>query len=229
MKLGKVVRLRLVGLRLQSGLRRLIFYLHSNAGLAFLAGFFMASIIAPLWWANSPDNFETTSPKPSNLVAPETAPSVDLPARLLIPSLEIDTTFTTSVGVDERGEMAVPSDFNQVAWYHFSPAPGAVGPAVVIGHVNSYLGPAVFDRLSSVESGALVIVETEAGRRHTFKVTAVEDFTQTDFPTRLVYGDLSYPGLRLVTCSGVFDETGDRFTHNTVVFAELVDSSLKSP
>nr|BFE81464.1 hypothetical protein GCM10020093_040650 [Planobispora longispora] len=55
-----------------------------------------------------------------------------------------------------------------------------------------------------------------------FVVDKRERVSKKDFPTARVYGDVDYPGLRLVTCGGVFDRAAHSYKGNTIVYAHLV-------
>ena len=99
-------------------------------------------------------------------------------------------------------------------------APGQRGPAVIVAHVDSYTGPAVFFRLRSLRPGARIVMADRAGRRRRFVVQRVAEYSKAAFPTRRVYGTTARPTLRLITCSGAFDRSTGRLTvDNTVVFA----------
>ena len=51
--------------------------------------------------------------------------------------------------------------------------------------------------------------------------TGLQQVSKGAFPTVSVYGQLSYAGLRLVTCGGVFDATGS-YLSDVIVYAHLV-------
>lgn len=166
---------------------------------------------------------EAAAPAPATTPpAVQSASEVDgIPKTLRIPKLDLVASFGPTLGLKSNQEIQVPSNFSEVGWYQFSPVPGALGPAVVLGHVDSYEGPAVFYSLGQLQVGDEIIVERTDGVAVTFEVTASERYEQNSFPTELVYGDLDYAGLRLVTCSGWYDRTTDRYSHNRVVFARL--------
>lgn len=147
------------------------------------------------------------------------APSV--PVELTIPSIELTAEFTDPVGVLENGEIAVPEDFERIAYYEYGPMPGELGPAVVLGHVDSYLGPAVFYSLGQVHEGDEIIIAREDGSELVFEVERLERHLQAGFPTEQVYGDIPYAGLRLITCSGLYSHDSQRYSHNLIVFARL--------
>ena len=145
------------------------------------------------------------------------------PHRLRIPTVGIDTAFEGSLGIDENQEIAVPESYEEVGWYKHGPTPGELGPSVILGHVDSYSGPAVFWPLQKVSVGDVVYVDRQDGSTATFVVTELEQPNQNDFPTKRVYGDIDHAGLRLITCTGTYDRGIQRYSHNLIVYAKLVE------
>jgi sortase (surface protein transpeptidase) len=83
------------------------------------------------------------------------------PARIRIPSIGVDA-FVQDVGIGKSGNMAVPTNYDDVGWYRYGPAPGEKGSAVIDGHVDNGFGlPAVFSRLSELEAGDDIYIDTE--------------------------------------------------------------------
>lgn len=162
----------------------------------------------------------TTPTSSSTFAAPPTAPA---PTTLRIPALSLSAPFEAPLGLRADGQVEVPERFDTVGWYEPSPAPGALGPAVVLGHVDSYRGPAVFYSLGQLSPGDAVYVDRADGSTATFTVTHLEWYRQDGFPTEKVYGDLDYAGLRLITCSGEYDRETGRYSHNLIVFARLAE------
>ena len=162
------------------------------------------------------------------------APAVKVapPARLRIPAVGIDATFEGPLGVNEDKTVEVPHSFTELGWYQYGPLPGEIGPAVILGHVDSYRGPAVFFNLKDTQPGDMIEIERTDGSRATFLITKLLKRQQSDFPTEAVYGDIDYAGLRLITCTGVYDHGTQVYSHNLIVFAKLVSempaSSLSS-
>jgi LPXTG-site transpeptidase (sortase) family protein len=152
-----------------------------------------------------------------------------LPARLTIPAISVDTPFEVPLGITAGGEIVVPSSYDQVGWYAYGPTPGEVGPAVVLGHVSSYRGPAVFSRLSELTVGEQIFVTRSDGSTVQFEVVAVETVPIDTFPTAAVYGDTATPTLRLLTCAGAYDRHNSRYSHTTIVYAELVSPPVQLP
>jgi sortase (surface protein transpeptidase) len=140
------------------------------------------------------------------------------PDSVAIPSLGVDAQLVR-LGLNADGTLQVPSDFSAAGWYKLGPKPGEPGAAVVVGHVDSTAGPAVFFRLGQLNPGALVRVAWPNGRAVRFRVYAVREYRKTAFPTALVYGETPAPELRLVTCGGPFDQETGHYLDNVVVFA----------
>lgn len=90
-------------------------------------------------------------------------------------------------------------------WYRRGPAPGALGPAVLVGHVDTYKGPAVFYRLTGIRRGDKVHVLRADGSRFNFIITKVTTVRKSAFPSRAVFGPTDNADIRLITCTGTFD------------------------
>ncbi|RFA17097.1 hypothetical protein B7R22_01600 [Subtercola boreus] len=140
------------------------------------------------------------------------------PVRVQIASIGVDSALE-SLKKDGSGSLLPPVDFASAGWYSGGVAPGAVGPAVIAGHIDSSVGPAVFYRLSSLAAGDPVGVTLADGRVATFTVDRVIQIAKADFPTAEVYGAVPTAQLRLITCGGVFDDDWGHYLDNVVVFA----------
>ncbi len=90
---------------------------------------------------------------------------------------------------------------------------------MIVGHVNSYQGPAVFFRLTELTTGDQIHVDRADGSIVTFAVQRLERHDKNKFPTEAVYGDTSDQQLRLVTCGGEFDDQDRRYLDNIIAFA----------
>lgn len=161
-------------------------------------------------------------PAPPKLVEPfesvEQVTRAPLPVRLRIPSLGIDAA-VGPVGRLPDGTVEVPGRWEDVGWYDGGARPGDGGPAVLLGHVDSRAGPAVFVDLARAEPGSSVEVLGDDGTVRHFRVDRVEDHPKEGFPTDAVYLPALRPELRLVTCGGEFDRTTRHYRDNVIVFA----------
>jgi sortase (surface protein transpeptidase) len=145
-------------------------------------------------------------------------PPVAAPAALTIPEIGVSTRLIT-LGLTARGTVQVPSTASAAGWYTHSPRPGAVGPAVVLGHIDSYQGPGVFFRLAVLHPGDPVYIRRSDGSTVEFRVTAVRSYLKDHFPTRAVYGPTPDAELRLITCGGAFDSATGHYLSNVIVYA----------
>jgi hypothetical protein len=148
------------------------------------------------------------------------------PVRLTVARLKIRAQ-VTAAGQAPDGTVEVPP-LNQpkaVNWYSPGPSPGEIGPAVLLGHVDSRSGPAVFYSIGLMRPGDLITVTRKDGNTARFAVDQVTTVPKDRFPTEKVYGDLTYPGLRLITCGGAFDPVKHSYRSNTIVYARLIDKA----
>ncbi|MES2966743.1 MAG: class F sortase [Patescibacteria group bacterium] len=143
------------------------------------------------------------------------------PTRLVIPAINLDTTFVPPLGLLPDQTIAVPDSYTQVGWYSGGATPGEIGPAVILGHVDTKDGPAVFYSLGQLTEGDEIQILREDGTTAIFEVTKLQRYPQINFPTLAVYGPTDDATLRLVTCTGTFDKREQTYSHNLVVFATL--------
>jgi hypothetical protein len=162
------------------------------------------------------DSGSSGLPAPSGVTASRAAP----PTRIRIPTIGVDSGI---VELDQRpdGTIQVPSDWNTPGWYARGPAPGEAGPAVILGHLDSFTGPAVFWRLSSLRAGDAVQIDRKDGSHLTFSISRTASFNVDSFPTNDVYGSSSGPELRLITCGGSYSLSRHQYLSNVVAFATL--------
>jgi sortase (surface protein transpeptidase) len=148
---------------------------------------------------------------------------VDPPRWLRIPSIDVNAP-VIDLGLNSDRTLEVPKDFSDTGWWSGGAAPGEPGPAVIVGHVDSYSGPAVFYKLGDLNPGDEIDVGDDHGDTVRFVVDRLEERPKDAFPTDEVYGDTSAPELRLITCSGQFDQSTGHYLDNTIVFASLSSS-----
>jgi Sortase domain len=143
------------------------------------------------------------------------------PVRLSIPAIAVSTPLVP-LGRLPDGSIEVPHDWNTAGWYDRGPRPGQPGPAVILGHVDSRTGPAVFYRLRALRPREIVRVSLADGRILVFRVQRVERYPKDEFPTEAVYFPTLNRELRLITCGGDFDHARGSYRDNIVVYATLV-------
>jgi hypothetical protein len=146
-----------------------------------------------------------------------------LPVGITIESVGIKASFGEPIGLDANGNVEVPKYYDRAAWYRLGPTPGEIGPAVILGHVDSESGPEVFHPLKDIDEGDLIEVTREDGSLAVFSVYEVDYYSQKNFPADAVFGTTNDAELRLVTCAGIFDKNEQRYSHNLVVYARLLE------
>jgi len=154
---------------------------------------------------------------PVNLSNASVPLNVPVPTRLRVPAIGIDTS-VVPLGRNPDGTAQVPSSASFAGWYDLGPRPGQLGPAVILGHVDSLTGPGVFYRLRSLLPGDIITVR--AGHQVVrFEVSRLVTYAKNQFPTAAVFGPTPDAELRLITCTGAFDSATGHYSDNIVVFA----------
>ncbi|WP_114423657.1 class F sortase [Nocardioides houyundeii] len=155
---------------------------------------------------------------PDAIPAAVSAPSV--PVSLTIPSIGASSDLV-GLGMERDRTVEVPRDADQAGWYELGTSPGQPGSAVILGHVDSTRGPAVFHRLRELVPGAHVRVVLADGAVETFAVSRLETVRNDDFPAQRVYaGTPDRPTLTLVTCGGEYDAARGGYQANVIAYAE---------
>ncbi|WP_442935309.1 class F sortase [Micromonospora sp. CPCC 206061] len=160
---------------------------------AFATGAGLGQLELPSWW--------TPEGKPPPREFPVLEPS--RPVRISVPSIGLRAA-VHGVGLADDGSIGVPAatQHQEAGWYRDSPTPGQFGPAIIVGHVDSRTGPAVFHDLREVRPGARIEISRRDGSVAIFEVNSVERFDKKHLPARRLYADFSRPSLRLITCGG---------------------------
>ncbi len=171
---------------------------------------------------STPDPARPPSPaEETALVTMKPGVSRSAPVALAIPAIDVDVS-VSRLGLHPNGTVEVPADPEEPGWFHLGPSPGQAGSAVILGHVDSYDGPAIFYRLRELHVGDKVAVRLANGVTASFTVTKVATYLNEEFPARRVYGSHGGSSLKLVTCGGEFDTVSDSYQSNFVVFTSLL-------
>lgn len=154
-----------------------------------------------------------------------TALGHSLPVKLDIPKIGVHAPVST-LGLKSDGTIQEPplTKPGLTGWYRLGPTPGEKGPAVIAGHVDANGGPAVFYRLKKLSRGDRVTVTRKDGSVATFQIDSIQQVPKDAFPTQKVYGDIGFPGLRLITCGGSFDKRTGHYIDNVIAYGHLVAS-----
>lgn len=161
------------------------------------------------------DNVLSFTKEPEILVVAE-------PISVNIPKIEVHAS-VESVGMDNQGRMDVPKNEWNVAWYNLGVKPGEKGNAVMAGHLDSQIGPAVFYNLTNLQAGDLIIVTDKNNRTYTYRVTTEAIYRFDQFPLQEVFGATDKSRLNLITCGGIFNGVTRNYSNRVVVYSELIE------
>ena len=208
-----------VALQLMAGVTAVAFYRSTAAA----SGTDAPDTVAVDWNLSGAD--VPRAPVRDQTGAPPSADeALPLPVRVDIPRLGVSAP-VDELGLNPDATVAVPSDFERTGWYRGLEVPGEVGTAVIIGHVDSFTGPAVFFRVPELVAGDEILVTRADDSVVRFVVERTERYQKRAFPTDEVYGKAQHPALRLITCGGAFDEDTRSYTDNVVVYASTEEKT----
>ena len=140
-----------------------------------------------------------------------------VPVRLDIAIIGVSTPLVR-LGLLPDRSVEVPVDPDHAGWFRRGPEPGRIGSSVILGHVDSRLGPAVFARLDELNPGDTVIVGRADGSEIEFVVRKAATYLNADFPAQRVYAAQGARRLNLVTCAGAYDPDRGGYQSNLVVY-----------
>ena len=153
--------------------------------------------------------------------AQQAALPASAPVRIRIPSIGVDAPVTGErLGPGRRLSVPSDTDRNLAGWFEDGPAPGSSGNAIMLGHVDTFQGPAVFYNLGALHKGQAVDVTRRDHSTAVFSVDAIAVYAKDDFPSQKVYGPTNRPELRLITCGGGYTQSTG-YLGNVVVYAHL--------
>jgi LPXTG-site transpeptidase (sortase) family protein len=141
-----------------------------------------------------------------------------VPELISIPAIDVRAP-VIPLGLNSDGTLEVPSDSSETGWFRGGPEPGESGASILVGHVTSAAGPAVFYHLPALRRGDEIEITLEDGSVVRFTVRSSFITPKDRFPTELVYRHGGAPTLELITCDGAFDYTTKHYLDNYVVVA----------
>src|SRR5262249_58812167 len=109
------------------------------------------------------------------------------PTGLIIPSIGVRSGLVR-LGLTASGVLQVPANTSVAGWYTGSSRPGALGAAVIVGHIDSETAPGVFFRLRLLRPGRLVYVRRAGRSLARFRVAPGRAYPHTRFSPRAAYG-----------------------------------------
>lgn len=145
------------------------------------------------------------------------------PVHVSYPDIDGDITVTPG-GVADDGQMGIPADASQAAWYRHGRAPADErGTTVIAAHAGSVetpVGPLY--GLHRARPGQVVTVEDEAGENYDYRVVAVEELAKDDLDLTPYFAREGDPTLVLITCGGPWNAEVSSYDANIIVTATPV-------
>lgn len=146
------------------------------------------------------------------------------PVQVLYPGIDADIPVEPR-GVASDGQMDIPDDAAQAAWYEYGKAPAdEVGTTVISAHAGSEetpVGPLY--ALKDSRPGEEVTVLDEAGAAHHYEVTQVEQLGKDGLDFAPYFERTGEHRLVLITCGGQWIDERGSYADNIIVVAEPLD------
>jgi len=192
----------------------------------FLLLLFLFAVLGVIYWSvflvNIPEAHSTQSlPQQTQpLVEVVAEKPTGLPLIISIPSIGVEST-VEHVGIKKDGSMDVPKNIMNVGWYQFGTRPGAIGSAVIDGHVNWVKNKkAVFGNLKQIKLGDKILIKDAFQNTHTFVVRDTRVVKASADATTIFSSTDKKAHLNLITCDGVWSKSARQYTNRFVVFAD---------
>lgn len=150
----------------------------------------------------------------------DAAAAVELPARLKIPKIRVDSLIE-NVGLTRNGEVGVPKGIANAGWFNAGPRPGEVGSAIIDGHYGwKYGRPALFNNLQKLRVGDKIYVKDKKNMSISFVVRALRSYGKNDDATAVFSANDGKSHLNLITCEGIWDKATKTYSKRLVVFTD---------
>jgi hypothetical protein len=124
-------------------------------------------------------------------------------------------------GVARDGQMALPASNGRLGWYRYGPSPGQPeGSSVLAGHVDTAregVGPLV--RLGALRPGDGIRVRLADGSVVDYRTRSVQRYGKDRLPLAALFDRTGPAVLRIITCTGRYDEEAGGYQENLVVTA----------
>jgi LPXTG-site transpeptidase (sortase) family protein len=183
---------------------------------------FLALVALVVWKVNYNERIALTElPVPPNIEL-RAASATSTPETLIIPSIGVNA-HVERAGKTKTGNMSIPRNFEDVAWYELGYTPGTAGNAVIAGHLDNGKGvPAVFNNLSKLKVGDVVYLKNKIDEVLVFKVTSLTLYDYANAPVEKIFGPSDTAHLNLITCDGTWNRELHAYDKRLVVSTDFV-------
>lgn len=149
-----------------------------------------------------------------------------IPLEISIPAVHIHAMVEPLTNI-RNGQMGAPTNVDRVGYLASGILPGAVGNAIMDGHVDSYTGPAAFYSLKKLKKGDIVYVTGAHGCEVQFIVESVNYYLTAEAPINTIFGPSNEHRLNLITCAGRYSRSRHEHEGRLVVFTKLYQTNAK--
>ena len=166
-----------------------------------------------------PSPVHTLIPDHTTSFASIQTPPQALPVRLRIPAIGLSAALE-QVGLTAQGDVDVPINSLDAAWFDKGPLPGAIGNAVIDGHYGWWKDgtAAVFNNLSHLRKGDVVYVDGADGSTLAFTVERLQNYGASEKASDVFIAKDGLAHLNLITCSGTWNIDQQAYSKRLVVF-----------
>lgn len=146
------------------------------------------------------------------------------PERISIPSLQVEGCIE-SVGIDQHGAVAVPTNIHVAGWFVDSARPGEPGVSIIDGHINgNFTNDGIFQHLDALKQGDMFTVKKGDGTELTYETVSVRSVPLDEAAEVLFSHDPAIISqINLITCGGSWNEEIKQFDHRIIAIAKLVN------
>lgn len=167
-------------------------------------------------------SLSTDRPDETQIVTYQSTATGDQPKYLRLPSLKTEG-FIQKVGIDQRRQVAVPTNIHLAGWFIQTAVPGQPGLSIIDGHLDGRSQPGIFAHLDQLKPSDTFTVELANGTLRRFSVTSVQSLPVAEAAAVLFS---QTPGLshqlNLITCAGTYS-TSKGYDRRIIVTSGLVE------
>lgn len=157
---------------------------------------------------------------PSEETPTEFSVAPDLPKVITIPAISVKG-YIQSVGIDQDGLIAVPTNVHLAGWYINSVRPGEEGLSIMDGHKDGTTLGGIFKNVEKLKKGDNLSIEYGDATIKEFKVVDVKKVSIEDaFDLMYEKREAIERQLNLVSCGGRYNKEKRTYDDRIIVIAE---------
>ncbi|HEX7963226.1 MAG TPA: class F sortase [Candidatus Saccharimonadales bacterium] len=143
------------------------------------------------------------------------------PSYISLPTISAEG-FVQKMGIDQRGEIATPTNVNFAGWYVNSVPPGQPGLSIIVGHLDGRTSPGIFLHLNKLKPQDTFSVALGNGTLLSYSVRTVTTTDNAHAVAALFSQDPTIKSqLNLITCGGSFSRATSSYDARVIVSAAL--------